>query len=106
MQVSEAADEAARDRENREFELDYVGESADYRKRVREYTKYLSKAHALLWRRCQTTLRARIESQTGFEDTVRNYTIALLEAIKKHMLDYEESRAWMSVVSDACRRSR
>ena len=48
MQVSEIEDESVRDRENREFELDYVDESADYRKSAREDIKDLSKAHALL----------------------------------------------------------
>ena len=48
MAVSTSEDVSTGDRENREFELDYKGESADYRKRVREYEKDLDKACALL----------------------------------------------------------
>ena len=64
MKAHEAEDKAVRDRENKEFEFDYVGESTDYHKRVREHDKNLSKACALLWGRCRTTLREIIESQT------------------------------------------
>ena len=32
---------------------------------------------------------------------IKNNLIELLLAIKRHALDYEESKAWMSVVSDA-----
>ena len=48
MSASTFEDEATRERYNREVDLDYKGESADCCKRVREYEKYLDKAHALL----------------------------------------------------------
>ena len=49
------------------------------------------------------TLRDEIETQTGFEASIRKNPIELLLAIKRHALDYEESRAWMPVVPDAFR---
>ena len=84
LSVSTSEDEHVRDRENREFELDYKGESADYRDRVRECEKDLDKARMLTWGRCQMTLRDRIEAQTGFEASIRNNPIELLLAIELH----------------------
>ena len=101
MSVSASEDEATHDRKNRELELDYKGESANYRKRAREHEKYLDNAHASPWGRFQITLRDRIEAQTGFEASIRNNPIKLLLAIKCHALDYGQSRAWISVVLDA-----
>ena len=69
MSASITEDETVRDRESRQFELDFKGETADCRKRVRGFEKCLYKEHLLLWGRCQMTLRERIESQTGFEGT-------------------------------------
>ena len=43
MSASTSEDESTRDRENRELELDYKGDSADYRKRVRECEKTLTR---------------------------------------------------------------
>ena len=60
--------------------------------------KYLGKVRALLWERFQMSLRDRIEAQNGFEASIRSNPIELLSAIKRHTLDYEESRAWTPVV--------
>ena len=94
-------DESTRGRESREFELDCKGESADYRKRAREHEKDLGKARALLWGRLQMTLRSRDKAQTRFEASIRTNPVEFLLAIKRHALDYEESRAWALLVSDA-----
>ena len=86
-------DEAARDRDSREFKLDYKEESANRRKRFRVHEKDLCKACTLTWRCFQLTLRDRIEAQTGFEASIRNNTMDLMLAIKRHALDHEESRS-------------
>ena len=101
VQVSEAEGASVCDRETREFELDCKGEPAYYLKHTREYEKDLGKARALLWGRCQLIVCKMIESQTGFEDAIRNNPIELLLVIKKYELDREETRAWMSVVAGA-----
>ena len=80
MSVSTSEDEATRDRENRELELDYKGKSAYYRKRVREHEKDLKKACALLC--CQLTMRDRIEAQNRFEASIKTTPVELLLAIK------------------------
>ena len=54
----------------------------------------------MLWGRFQTILRDRIEAQTRFEASIRNNSIELTLVIKQHVLDYEESRGWMPLVSD------
>ena len=48
-------------------------------------------------------LRERIESQTGFECTIRKDLIELLVATNRHALVSEESRTWMLEVSDVHR---
>ena len=88
MQVSETKDEAACDRENRDFELDCKVDSANFYERTRERTKDLDKTYTLWWGCCQLNLRERIECQTGFEEIIRNVPIYLLLVIKKHALDY------------------
>ena len=55
--------------------------------------------HALLWGSCRLTLRDRIEDQSGFEEKIRNNPIELLLTIKHSALDFEESMAWLSVVT-------
>ena len=88
VSASTSEDESTRDRENRNFEVDCKGESADYRKRAGECEKDLDKVHALLWGRGQVTLSDRIEAQSGFEASIRNNPIELLLEIKRHALDY------------------
>ena len=53
---------AACGRENREFELDHKGKSADCFKYVQECEKHLDNACALLWGCFQLTLSDRIEA--------------------------------------------
>ena len=103
MQVSECEDEAAVDKENRQFDFDCEGESYNHRNRSREYEKDFGKAHALLWGLCQLTLREKIDSLTGFQGMIRSNPIGLLIAIKKHALDHDDFRFWMSVTPDARR---
>ena len=90
---------SSRDQRDR---IDYKGESDDYRKRVREHIKDLSKTHALLWRRFRSILSERIKYQNGFKSTIRNNSTTPLKVTKKHALDCEESRAWMIASSNAC----
>ena len=86
-----------------DFEFNCKDESVDYCKSAREHEKDLDKAHALLWGRCQLTLRERIDSQNGFEETITNDTIGLPMAIKKCALNYEDLRSWAPVASDTPR---
>ena len=53
-------DEAARDRDSREFKLDYKEESAAHSKRFRECEKEFEKTCTLLWSRFLLTLNERI----------------------------------------------
>ena len=48
VSASTSEDEATRDKEDREFELDDKGESANYPKCARKFEKDLDKAHASL----------------------------------------------------------
>ena len=45
----------------------------------------------------------RLESQTGFEDAIRNDPTSLLKVTKKHTLDFKESKVWALVVPSVCR---
>ena len=75
MSTSTSNDEAACDRESREFELDSKGEPANHYKRVRGSEKDLYKAHTLLWGRFRLTLCDTIEAQPGFEAAIRSSSI-------------------------------
>ena len=88
-------------RENRQFELEHKAEYDEYMKRKREYEQNNYKAYAEIWERCNKAMRSKIEARKNFESEVYNNPIKLLEAIKEHALNYEESRYEMSIIKDA-----
>ena len=48
-------------------------------------------------------MKSKIEARTDYEDEVYNKPIKLIEAIKEHALNYEESRYKMSTILDSMR---
>ena len=69
------------------------------RKRILEENGY--KAYAEIWARCNKAMQAKIESRREYESDIYNKPIKLIEAIKEHALNYEETRYEMSIILDA-----
>ena len=88
-------------REDRQFELDYKANYDEYMKRKRAYEENCYKAYAEIWERCNKAMKAKIESRKDYESVIYNKPIKLIDAIKEHALNYEESRYEMSIILDA-----
>ena len=71
MLLRTSDDEATRNRDSREFELDCKCKSANYLKRVTECKKDLDKECTFLCGRHRLNLCDRIEAQSGFDATIR-----------------------------------
>ena len=67
-------------------------------KRKREFVENKYKAYAELWARCNRTMQAKIEARTDYESDVYNDPLKLIQAIKEHALNYEESRYEMAII--------
>jgi stress-induced morphogen len=48
-------------------------------------------------------MQNKIMAQSDFESTIYNSPIELLNTVKKHALNYQETRYEMSIISDAFR---
>jgi hypothetical protein len=72
-------------------------------RRRRAYNDNLFKAYALIWERCAKAMQNKIMAQSDFESTIYNSPIELLNTVKKHALNYQETRCEMSIISDAFR---
>ena len=99
--ISKSTDTDEKQRENRQFELEYRAEYDEYMRRKREYTQNCFSAYALLWERCNKAMKAKIEARKDYESTIYNKPIKLIEAIKEHALNYEENRYEMSIILDS-----
>ena len=82
-------------------ELDYKAKYDKYMKRKRTFEENTYKAYAEIWARCNKAMRSRVESRKDYKKEVYNMPIKLIEAIKEHALNYEESHYEMSVILDA-----
>jgi hypothetical protein len=72
-------------------------------RRKRSYDDNLFKAYALIWERCAKAMQNKIMARSNFEAEIYNDPIKLLNAVKEHALNYQETRYEMSIISDAFR---
>ena len=101
LQVSLSSDADEEKRENRQYELDYKAEYDEFMKRKRAFEENSYKAYAEIWARCNKAMQGKIESRKDYDSEIYNKPIKLIEAIKEHALNYEESRYEMSIILDA-----
>ena len=64
------------------------------------YQENQYKSYGLIREICATAKKAKIEAPKDFEDGIYNNPAELLQAIKQHALNYQESRYEMLVISD------
>ena len=103
LSISKDTDAAIKEREDKQFMLEYKAELDEFMKRKRAYTDNTYKAFALLWERCNKAMQNKIASRSDYDSLVFNDPIALLRAIKEHSLNYQETRYEMSIIADAFR---
>jgi hypothetical protein len=103
LQLSAAIEDTKIKQENRQHELEYKANLDEFMRRKRSYDDNLFKAYALIWERCAKAMQNKIMARSNFENEIYNDPIKLLNAVKEHALNYQETRYEMSIISDAFR---
>ena len=101
LQISTSTDADIKTRKDKEFAMIFKAELDEFIKRKRALEENMFKVYALLWEKCAKSLQNKILARRDFETTIYNKPIALLQAIKEHSLNYQESRYNMSIITDA-----
>ena len=68
------------------------------RKKTLEENSY--KAYAEVWAQCNKAMQSKSESRKDYESEIYNDSIKLIDVIKQHALNYEETRYEMSIILD------
>jgi hypothetical protein len=92
LQFSTATDNTTKKQEDRQHELQYKANLDEFMRRKRSYDDNLFKAYALIWERCAKAMQNKIMSRSNFEGSIYNDPIKLLNAVKEHALNYQETR--------------
>jgi hypothetical protein len=103
LKMSVDTDTSVKQREDKQFEMEYKAELDQAMKRRRAFEDNTFKAYALLWERCNKAMQNKIASRSDYESSVFNDPIVLLQAIKEHSLNYQDTRYEMSIIADAFR---
>ena len=91
-QLSEETNANTRRTEQEGFDMEYKSDYEEWKKRMRIFESNKSKAYALIYERCNTTMQHRVEEHPEFENKIRNDPIELLKAIKVLMHDPVRAR--------------
>ncbi len=103
LKMSVDSDTNIKQREDKQFEMECKAELDQAMKRKRAFEDNTFKAHAPLWERCNKAMQNKIASRSDCESSVFNDPVALLQAIKEHLLNCQDTRHEMSIVADAFR---
>jgi hypothetical protein len=101
LKSSTNADDEIKKTEDKQFEMEFRAELAESMKRTSTYVNNTYSAYALLWERCAKAMQSKIAPRSDYDSTVFNDPIALLQAIKEHSLNYQETRYEMSIIADS-----
>jgi hypothetical protein len=89
--------------EDEQYKMLFKAELDEYMKRKRVYSDNKIKAYAFIWDRCAKAMQAKIQARSDFESKVYNDPLELLNAIREHAMNFQETRYEMSIISDAFR---
>jgi hypothetical protein len=78
LKVSTATESTVKERENKQYEMEYKAELDESMRRKRMYQDNTFRAYALLWERCAKTMQNKIASRSDYEIVVYNDPISLL----------------------------
>ena len=81
--------------------MEYKSKLDDYHTRKRTYNDNMHKAYALIQERYAKALQNKLLGRTDYEAQIYNEPIQLLQAIKEHSLNYQDTRYEMSIITDA-----
>jgi hypothetical protein len=103
LKGSTKKDEEAKATQDTQFKMEYKAKFGEALHMIRIYNDNLVKLYALIWERCNTAMQSCLEQRTDYKSTIYNDPIELLQAIKEHATNYQETRYEMSIISDAFR---
>ena len=103
LSFSSESDDTVKKQEDRQYELEYKADLDEFMRRRRAYKENLYKAYALIWERCNKAMQNKIMAISDFEATIYNNPIKLLNTVKMHALNYQETSYEMSIISDSFR---
>jgi hypothetical protein len=83
--------------------MEYKAKLGEGLHRICIYENNLVKSYALIWEHCNTAMQSRLEQRTDYESTIYKDPIELLQAVKEHTLNYQETRYEILIISDAFR---
>jgi hypothetical protein len=101
MLFSRNIDPELKEIENKQFKIEFKADYDHYCSREQIYNNNVTKAYALFWDRCAKGMKNKIKSRSDFKLQIENNPIELLQAIKKHSLNYKEKKYNMSVILDS-----
>jgi hypothetical protein len=92
LQFSTVTDTVVNKQENRQHELEYKANLDEFMRRKRSYDDNLFKAYALIWERCAKAMQNKVMARSNFVISIYNDPIELLNAVKEHALNYQETQ--------------
>ena len=101
LKVSSKTDPGEKKAEGEQFKLEYKAELDKCMHREKKYEANIYKAYAEIWERCSRSMKSKIEARVDYETNIYDNPINLLQAIKEHSLQYEETRYEMKIIVDA-----
>ena len=101
LEVSTATDSLTNIRETKQYELKYKAKLDATVKREATFNNNKTKAYSIIWERCSKGMQSKVEQRTDFLTDIYNDPINLLQAIKEHALDYQDTKYSMEVIDDA-----
>ena len=101
LQASKLTDAAERAVEDRQFGMDYKAVIDETTRRTRALTGNRIKSYALLWEMCAKAMQNKILERSDYESDIYNDPIKLLQAIKQHALNFDETQYSMTIITNS-----
>eukprot|EP00546_Thalassionema_frauenfeldii_P017239 CAMPEP_0178900222 /NCGR_PEP_ID=MMETSP0786-20121207/3354_1 /TAXON_ID=186022 /ORGANISM="Thalassionema frauenfeldii, Strain CCMP 1798" /LENGTH=344 /DNA_ID=CAMNT_0020571203 /DNA_START=2579 /DNA_END=3613 /DNA_ORIENTATION=+ len=102
LKVSTKTKDDEKERENRQFELDYTEDRREHEKRKELYDSNMAKAYARIWEKYTSEpMKNRIRNLSDYETKVRDDPIELLTRVREIMLMPKKSRYHYDSMTEA-----
>ena len=101
LKDSKETDKKKRDNKNKQFESKFKANRQEFIKRITTYEANMFKAYAILWEKCTKGMQNKIASRKNIETRIYNHPMNLLKSIKEHLLNYQETRCEMTIITDS-----
>ena len=105
LQASKSTDADEKPTEDKQFGMDYKAAIDETIRRTRALTGNRFKSYALIWERCAKAMQNKILERSDYESEIYNDPIKLLQAIKQHALNFDETQYSMTIITNSIMRS-